>query len=475
MRGARAALLLPPLATLLLAPSPAAPEEEPSGGEAREAARRIVDWLDRGLRPLVSPGPLAAAHAELEGIERCRSCHSALGGTPPQRCFECHEEVEERLREARGVHGAFRAPCGSCHPEHRGAEADLLGLDREAFAHDQALFALRGVHVGLDCEACHLRDDPETGRKVFRTLGLAFARCTDCHRDPHPAGFAGDRDCASCHDESSFSRLRAAAPAEAAGEAAAFDHDRDTRFPLRGMHRSVDCAACHTPERREAARRSGSPPGRSVPRDCGGCHEDPHRGRLGDRCGDCHREQGFRLPEVAFDHDRDTDFPLDALHGRLACSECHADAGFEAAGTRCADCHELAAGLLEGRVGATRGEPDPHAGRLECRDCHAEAMAEPTLSDYAAACTRCHPESYGELLLSRRRILDGLLVRAEARRRSRELARRRGESAEAAGPGEAEALVRLAESGAHNPDLAERILRAALDRSPPGNPGGDPR
>ncbi len=438
----------------------------------REAARRVVEWVDRGLRPLVSPGPLAAAHAGLEGIDRCWSCHSALGGTPAARCFECHEEVEERLREERGVHGTFRGPCGDCHAEHRGADADLLGLDREAFAHDRALFELRGAHRDLECEACHLREDPETGEQVFHTLGIRFSRCSDCHEDPHPPDFAGARDCAACHDEATFSALRAAPPGGSPAAPSSFDHDRDTRFPLLGTHRSVDCDACHTPERRRAGEAAGAPPGRGLPRDCGGCHEDPHQGALGARCGNCHREEGFRLPHLRFDHDRDTGFPLDALHRRLACGDCHADSRFEAAGTRCADCHELAAGLLEGRVGPVRGDPDPHAGRLACRDCHDEAVAEPNLSGYAARCAGCDPQSYGELLLTRRRILDGLLVQAEARRRSRELARERGEAAPPDALEEAEALIRLAESGAHNPDLAERILEEALGGT--ATEGGSP-
>jgi hypothetical protein len=61
-------------------------------------------------------------------------------------------------------------------------------------------------------------------------------RCADCHRTPHGDQFAsrpGGDDCGACHNVDRFS------PADH------FDHDRDSRFPLKGAHAHVACRKCH--------------------------------------------------------------------------------------------------------------------------------------------------------------------------------------------------------------------------------------
>lgn len=69
-----------------------------------------------------------------------------------------------------------------------------------------------------------------------------FARCIDCHDNPHGAQFDDrvDRgECRSCHGIEAF------VPAEA------FDHVTLPAFPLSGAHAGVACAKCH-PERTNA-------------------------------------------------------------------------------------------------------------------------------------------------------------------------------------------------------------------------------
>jgi hypothetical protein len=181
----------------------------------------------------------------------------------------------------------------------------------------------------------------------------------------------------------------------------------------------------------------------------------------------------WRGPGAVFDHARHTDFPLDALHAPLACGSCHEDARFRARGRACEDCHGDAAALLAGRFEEASGPPDPHQGQVPCRGCHPEASTGTRLLDYERGCVDCHVPAYGQLLLTRKRILDDLVVRTEAALRRVELAERRGEAdAVAAGARAADRVARLAASGVHNPELAERLLREELSRLETVHPSG---
>jgi hypothetical protein len=362
-----------------------------------------------------------------------------------------------------GHHGGFQGACASCHVEHRGRAADLLGLDREAFNHEQALFPLRGAHVEVECDECHLRVSAETQREAFHPIGAPHERCADCHADPHGATFAAGRDCVACHSEGGWSARFLVAGPEAAQRG--FSHDRDTRWPLAGAHARLACGACHGTDRKAAAQQAGLAPGRGTPLDCAGCHDDPHRSALGSDCARCHGAEAWKGPGAIFDHAAHTRFPLDALHAGLSCTSCHSDGRFQSTGRECADCHRDAAALLAGRFAGSPRDPDVHAARLSCRDCHPAGLARPEPLDYERGCAGCHTPEYGTLLASRRRLLHDTAMRAED-------ALRRIASRADGPPGPERARVadeidRLARSGAHHPDLAEQQLRAWLERLEP--------
>lgn len=319
---------------------------------------------DRQISDVLSPGPLAAAHADLEGVTHCNDCHSWLGATPNEACLACHEEIGKRMAEHAGYHGKLEGRCADCHVDHRGADVDLLGLDHETFAHDQALFALRGAHAEVACDDCHVRTNEKTGRKAFHPIGTA-RNCAGCHESPHGDRLVRERDCESCHVPSAWT-----APLPAA-DGPGFDHDADTRFVLDAIHRSVACSDCHEPH-------GPDEPRQAPPHECSGCHAD-------------------------------------------------------------------AAALLAGRFGGRKVAPDPHAKAATCRDCHSETIARPSLVDYAAACVKCHPDSYASLLATRRALLDEALVSAR-------LAANR--------PADRRTIDQLARSGLHHSELAEAV---ALD------------
>ena len=236
---------------------------------------------------VASPGVLARAHAELEGISQCGQCHGWLGRTPDADCLACHEDVGRRVDAALGVHGGFQGDCAGCHPDHHGLEADLMGLDREGFNHDQTLFRLRGAHADVACDDCHVQARPPRDA-AFHPIGIPYETCTACHQDPHGERLVRARACSDCHGDAAWS---ATLPPDAT-RGAGFDHDADTRFALDAAHAAVPCAACHRPE-------AEAPPAR----ECAACHgdaaallsgafagerraPDPHAGAV--VCRDCH-------------------------------------------------------------------------------------------------------------------------------------------------------------------------------------------
>jgi len=119
-----------------------------------------------------------------------------------------------------------------------------------------------------------------------------------------------------------------------------FNHDKGTKYPLRGGHTKVKCDACHT----------GDLYRDKLATTCVSCHkkDDPHKGQLGGRCERCHGEAGWRQ-KVSFDHDL-ARFPLIGRHAVVPCEECHRSSSFKDAPRLCANCHRDR--HHEGRLGA---------------------------------------------------------------------------------------------------------------------------
>jgi hypothetical protein len=126
-----------------------------------------------------------------------------------------------------------------------------------------------------------------------------------------------------------------------------FDHDL-SRFPLIGLHALASCEECHQ-----------SASYKDTERSCQGCHrkDDTHQGRLGSDCAQCHNPNGWKIWQ--FDHDTQTDYPLEGAHAGLACHACHrekVEKRIELA-TDCVNCH---------------GRDDVHNGNFgsRCERCH---------------------------------------------------------------------------------------------------------
>lgn len=408
-------------------------------GVTRTAVRHVsiaaIGWILLAVAPasaidfekLVMPGAVIEAHADTEA--NCAACHARLRKVDQRSlCLECHTEVAADLAAHSGFHsrapGASAADCRECHPDHRGREADVVGLDPAGFDHDFTDYPLRGAHLRIPCDGCHAgasrhREAPSDCYSCHRDDdahdGKLGTKCGDCHveerwptaqfdhartRFPLEGGHAEvacglchpaqrfehtARDCNTCHQRDDAHRGRFGAACESCHvsddwKTLRFDHARDTRFALRGAHRNLDCESCHA---------GGLE--REISGDCVSCHraDDAHRGRNGPRCDRCHGEDDWEAE--TFDHDRMTDFPLRGAHTDVSCERCHTGpVGERTPETSCVSCHGL---------------DDVHGGQEgeSCGACHSEntwlreiffehdITRFPLLGIHAVtACEQCH-------------------------------------------------------------------------------------
>lgn len=242
------------------------------------------------------------ASFRLEGRHRearCEGCHKTMRFKPTAgNCYACHDKHDKHQ-------GSFGNACDSCHTARawKGTEFDHSRKTK---------FPLRDRHARTSCAKCHRG-------------GLAAAqtptKCHECHeRDDKHRGLLGPT-CEQCHVPTEWRR-------------ATFEHDRKTRFPLRGRHAERRCPDCHRASVREE----------HLDTKCVSCHrdDDVHRGRQGPRCEKCHDERAWTR-EVLVDHD-ETPFPLTGAHARAACLRCHLSPVFRDVARECVRCHEEDAG-----------------------------------------------------------------------------------------------------------------------------------
>lgn len=325
----------------------------------------ILLFLPSWSRAQLSPGKLAQGHAHLEGLDNCAKCHSSKvrSSADPMLCRDCHEAIDIRMKNGTGLHGRGEEfnKCGKCHPDHLGRKFDLVtwktvGGTQEEFDHEKTGYKLEGAHLKVKCADCHkpkfikdtliLKGDIEFQKGTFLGLGT---KCLTCHKDVHGKMFRKKKQCLDCHN------------AEKWKPAKGFDHNEDTRYPLRGEHLGVECSKCH------AQGMTWELPAkkRRIKRDidqCITCHKDVHKGKFGRDCAKCHQEEGFKkIKTQGFDHNK-TRFPLAGKHADVSCNQCHKN-GNSWVLTRfqkCIDCHD----------NFHKGEFTKAKRPERCEDCH---------------------------------------------------------------------------------------------------------
>jgi len=241
----------------------------------------------------------STAAFRLEGLHRearCEGCHKTKRFKPTaSACYACHERNDKH-------HGSFGIKCQSCHTPTRKWPATEFDHSRKT------QFPLLNRHASTSCDKCH-----KDGLAAERTP----TTCHGCHErdDGHHGQFG--RACETCHTPTAWKRPT-------------FEHDRDTRFTLRGRHKEIKCTDCHR----------GNPREEHLDKSCNACHrnDDVHHGRQGPRCNSCHDEHGWSRA-VLVDHSS-THFPLTGAHARVACLRCHLSPLFKEVASQCVSCHE---------------------------------------------------------------------------------------------------------------------------------------
>lgn len=411
----------------------------------------------QGLESALSPGPLIRGHAKVE--DKCASCHVRFDRAAQDAlCLDCHKDVAADLKARTGLHGRQQPPkaCRSCHTDHKGRDMQIAPLDQKAFDHRQTDWPLRNAHAKVaDCAACHVagkrwREAPQACVACHRAddvhKGSLGSQCADCHNDTrwrdtrfdhattrfaltgrhvdakcdacHQPGRPytdAPQACNGCHRDDDFrkghkgrygERCDSCHDARAWRPAALFDHERDTRYALRGKHRAVRCDSCHT----------GSLQRDKPGTECVACHrsDDAHKGSLGTDCAACHQESGWK-GTARFDHARSR-FPLLGKHADADCKACHKTSAYRETPVDCIGCHRAddkhRANLGEA-CGACHGERSWKIPRFDhgqtryplrgghlqaaCSDCHADATRYRGTSTDCLACHRSDDRHEGQL------------------------------------------------------------------------------
>jgi hypothetical protein len=250
------------------------------------------------------------------------------------------------------------------------------------------------------CASCH----------QFGSSTPAF-KCLDCHKEiaQRLASHSGyhaqlgmknpnGKDCVRCHLEHNGENFSLIHWEPALKQ---FDH-RQTGYVLEGKHAGADCEKCHSPahmvpaERALLKKKDLAKSFLGLAQNCLTCHNDPHKGQLGNDCQRCHNFTDWKAANQ-FDHSK-TRYPLTGMHVQVACGKCHKpdesggparfkDMKFDA----CAACHS-----------------DPHKGafKAKCESCHTTSgwkkiqtamqfdhskTKYPLLGLHAkVSCTQCH-------------------------------------------------------------------------------------
>jgi len=233
--------------------------------------------------------PLKAMHRNV----RCIECHpNERYKKTPKGCMSCHrlDDVHE------GNHGK---KCEDCHNEKIWTDI--------SFDHNKdTKYKLVGRHMMVECQSCHQGD-------VYKDLKK---NCFSCHENEDSHNGLFGKECKNCHVSTSWNKSK-------------FNHNKDTKFELKGKHRKVTCVACHPGNVYESLKST-----------CISCHEksDAHNGQEGNKCEQCHNEKSWN-EEVFFDHDL-TAFPLLDSHALVSCEECHLTTAYQDAELECSACHE---------------------------------------------------------------------------------------------------------------------------------------
>ncbi|MBX3160764.1 MAG: cytochrome c3 family protein [Deltaproteobacteria bacterium] len=324
---------------------------------------------------------LQSKHAQVT----CRRCHRGKGPADFEKfafdgntqCMGCHEHAKVHADDDHPGGKYTNKQCLGCHV-NAGNTSIKQGKSNQILAEvhgPQGTFPLIKKHKDVPCAECHRGRDAK-GRTSFGDLKPNCNAAGQCHEDSLHEDSLGKK-CLLCHVSGTWDALN-------------FDHDKpfpsDAKgkvgaYPLKGEHKKNKCEACH-PDRKYAET--------NVRCADEGCHaqDDAHKGRLGNKCEQCHLETGDNL----FNHNTMSSFRLDGKHLNVRCTDCHPSVTFKPRPKTCFGCHP---------------EPAVHKGQYGtgCEQCHTTRTWEDIkplhdVGDFSLrgqhnniACERCHRDN----------------------------------------------------------------------------------
>lgn len=283
---------------------------------------------------------------------KCNDCHMVgkkqvyrFANKGKEFCIDCHKNVHDKQFNRKFADKA----CSECH-------TTTNFMDRKTFDHDTTSYALTGKHIPVKCDKCHtqtkevfdrqmLTDAKATHAKVqymskFKFPELGEKNCKSCHKDPHDGDFGPK--CSECHTTNDWKKVgdfhknftlsgvhfslectechKNGRRLSGMSDNCVLCHQKDdihngtlpnckdchkqqfwenvdfkhsmTMFPLRGVHRTLDCYSCHNRNNYKG-----------LPNRCVDCHRQdalsftgsPNHTLLISRdCFDCHNQFSFK-------------------------------------------------------------------------------------------------------------------------------------------------------------------------------------
>lgn len=323
-------------------------------------------WYDmkngKGFDHAKTRFPLTGAHTKT----KCVDCHGPSGKQTfkfktfeSKFCIDCHQNIHKNQ-----FSNKYNSQnCTQCHSTENFTQ-------RLQFDHTKTQYPLEGAHNKLKCEECHKPNGqsvylvkpnihrvdkgslPE--RVVFKYSQFLFPKvkkteCLECHTDYHKNQLGSQ--CLNCHNLETWKKIK-------------FDHNKQSRFPLREKHEQAICIDCHKPMPNEYINFKNQKvqvvkykPFTGL---CVDCHKDVHNGSFGKSCQECHSEKGWKITK-----DFHKNFTLTGVHYTLSCNECHTNSRtLSGMSQRCNVCH---------------AKDDIHSGALpNCQECHRQQFWEVT-------------------------------------------------------------------------------------------------
>jgi len=255
------------------------------------------------------------------------------------------------------------------------ASSSKTGQQGTVESHDRTNFPLVGKHRTLSCRECHIN-------LVFEGTPTD---CEVCHwqrrQDDRYSLRLGTR-CSDCHTPQSWKKV----------DPALWSHETNVGFRLEGVHRTLDCEACH-----------GSAGFSPRPTDCSACHESDYRATrepnhveagFPTSCPACHDQRAWT--DASFEH---TGFVLQGRHASASCTDCHKNGVYQGTSPECVSCH----------LADYNGTTDPNHGGsgfpLDCTQCHGTSANGWSAANFdhpfpiqsgrhsGLACSECHQTS----------------------------------------------------------------------------------